>query len=542
MRFGWSSSGIRIITSEVSIRVQVAVLIKMSMKISNTKQVFNQILKFIGFGLLFGIIYAQSPVYTSNQNQYFLHGLAAAGFGNLDVDWLANTIDPTPVFSSLIYITFLIAQNEVIFYLYYIVLMAIYLFSLIGVIRIIFNLQDNESILLFITTLVIIHSAALRFFLGRGIGEEWTFVLEGGVAGQRVLGAVFQPSTFGVLLVLSLYLFLKDNLILALIAVAGATYFHPTYLLSAGILVSAYLGTIIVVDHNIRKAILVGFFAFVLVSPVVIYVFQSFGTTSQDAQQAQAILVHFRIPHHAVISDWLDRTTLVQLGLVSISLWLVRRTRLFPVLLISIMIALTLTIIQVITTSNALALIFPWRISVILVPLATVIIIASIAQAISVRYPAFLERNSRLIEVSCGLALGLVAIAGGLRFGIEYIEKDQATEQAMYQFVRVTQGEEEVYLVPTKMQDFRLETGAPIYVDFKSIPYLDNEVLEWYRRILLATEFYADDSVDCNSLERFHQEGISRVILEDKKSPLSCKTTQEIYRDSYYGIYQINNP
>ena len=514
----------------------------MSMRIHITKQVLYPILRVIAFGLLFGIIYAQSPVYTSNQNQYFLHGLAAAGFGNLDVDWLASTIDPTPVFSFLIYITYLIAQNEFIFYFYYIVLMAIYLFSLIGIIRIVFNLQNHESILLLTTAIVVVHSAALRFFLARGIGDEWTFVLEGGVAGQRVLGAVFQPSTFGVLLVLSLCLFLKDKIIMALIAAAGATYFHPTYLLSAGILVSAYLGTIILVDHNIRKAIWVGFLALLLVTPVVYYVFQSFGTTSQEAQQAQAILVDFRIPHHAVVSEWFDLPTLVQLGLVSISLWFVRKTRLFTVLLISIIIALTLTIIQVVTSSDALALIFPWRISVILVPLAAVIILASITQGISVRYPAFLEQNSRLIKVSCWLALGLVAIAGGLRFGIECIEKDQAIELPMYQFVRVTQGEGEIYLIPTKMQDFRLETGAPIYVDFKSIPYLDDEVLEWYRRIQLATKFYEDNKVDCNSLERLNQEGISRVILEADKGPLSCKTAQEIYHDSYYGIYQINNP
>jgi hypothetical protein len=420
--------------------------------------------------------------------------------------------------------------------------MAIYLYSLIGIIRTIFNLQKHESILLFITTLIIIHSAALRFFLARGIGDEWTFVLEGGVAGQRVLGTVFQPSTFGVLLVLSLFFFLKDKIFLALIVAAVATYFHPTYLLSAAILVSAYIGTIILVDRNYRRAMWVGLVALVLVSPVVFYVFQSFGTTSQDAQQAQDILVHFRIPHHAVVSEWIDITTLVQLVLVSISVWIVRRTRLFSVFLICIMIVLTLTFIQTVTLSNALALIFPWRISVILVPLSTAILLASITQAISERYPAIIKRNSRIIEITCALALGLVAIAGGLRFSIEYVEKNQANEQAMYQFVRATQGEREIYLIPTKMQDFRLETGAPIYVDFKSIPYLDDEVLEWYRRIQLATKFYEDENIACHSMENFRQEGISRVILEADKSLPGCKPAQEIFRDSYYAIYQINNP
>src|SRR5207237_9961378 len=51
---------------------------------------------------LFAVAYAEAPLYYSNQNQYFLHGLADAGYGSLDQDWLANTHDPTPVFSGLV--------------------------------------------------------------------------------------------------------------------------------------------------------------------------------------------------------------------------------------------------------------------------------------------------------------------------------------------------------------------------------------------------------------------------------------------------------
>src|SRR5579883_3127440 len=50
----------------------------------------------------FAAAYGQAPLYYSNQNQYFLHGLAAAGDGQLRADWLARTADPTPVFSGLV--------------------------------------------------------------------------------------------------------------------------------------------------------------------------------------------------------------------------------------------------------------------------------------------------------------------------------------------------------------------------------------------------------------------------------------------------------
>ena len=62
----------------------------------------SSLLTFISWAFVFAVIYAQSPLYTSNQNQYFIHGLASAGYGYLQQDWLANTLDPTPVFSFLV--------------------------------------------------------------------------------------------------------------------------------------------------------------------------------------------------------------------------------------------------------------------------------------------------------------------------------------------------------------------------------------------------------------------------------------------------------
>ena len=52
--------------------------------------------------LAFAVAYTQSPLFYSNQNQYLLHGLAKGGYGHLSHDWLANTHDPTPVFSALV--------------------------------------------------------------------------------------------------------------------------------------------------------------------------------------------------------------------------------------------------------------------------------------------------------------------------------------------------------------------------------------------------------------------------------------------------------
>src|SRR5262249_45263360 len=51
------------------------------------------------------VAYTQLPLYSANQNTYFLHGLANSGSGQLAHDWLAKTADPVPVFSALVQFT-----------------------------------------------------------------------------------------------------------------------------------------------------------------------------------------------------------------------------------------------------------------------------------------------------------------------------------------------------------------------------------------------------------------------------------------------------
>ena len=46
------------------------------------------------------------------------------------------------------------------------------------------------------------------------------------------------------------------------------------------------------------------------------------------------------------------------------------------------------------------------------------------------------------------------------------------------------------HLIAVDLQSFRLYTGAAIFVDFKSVPYQDEEVLEWHRRVMWAHGLY----------------------------------------------------
>ena len=105
-------------------------------------------------------------------------------------------------------------------------------------------------------------------------------------------------------------------------------------------------------------------------------------------------------------------------------------------------------------------------------------------------------------------------------------------------FVQQNKTGRDVYLVPTKMQDFRLATGAPIYVDFKAIPYKDTDVLEWYRRQRLAGKFYRTH--DCDLLMRLaKQDKLTHLVLETNIPPPTCGFLHEMHRDNHFKVFMI---
>jgi len=503
-------------------------------------------LTFLGWSLLFGLAYAQSPLYSSNQNQYFLHGAARAVQGYLSQDWLANTVDSVPVFSLLIELTYRYL-DPFVFYLYYFVLFGIYLLALFDIASHLFEIRRTATTrLVFLALMVVLHSAALRLVSSRLLGAEWEYLFDGGVAGQRLLGPVFQPSCFGVLLLLSLDLFLRRNPYWAVAAAAAAATLHPTYLLGAAVLTLAYLFVTWREMRNLKNALALGMVALLLVLPITVYVVLALGPTSaQVSREAQQVLVEYRIPHHAIPSQWMDTTVLVKLVLVGAALVLARRSRLFPILLLTFLGALALTALQILTGSLTLALLFPWRLSVILVPLATALLTAWLAT----RSPSWLARRGtgrlRWLETLSLATVLVLGFAGIVRFKLESDRNRADAARPMMAFVQATLAPGDVYLIPPKLQEFRLLTGAPIVVDFKSIPYRDVEVLEWYERARHADWFYRDrpEYVDCGLLEEMRQNyGVTHVVLGPYLLELVCPSLHEIYRDANYAVCTLVAP
>jgi hypothetical protein len=526
---------------------------------------------FLFWAVIFGLAYTQAPLYYSNQNQYFLHGLAEGGLGLLKDDWLANTKDPTPIFSFLIATTYRYL-HESLFYVYYIVMLGVYFWALTGLFAVVVPEKPPALIYYgFVAAFVFIHSGLARLISARLTGTDYPWYFQAGVAGQYVLGPTLQPSVFGVLLIVSIYLFVTDRPWWAVVTACLAGILHTTYLLSAGLLVLAYVCYLFGSDRR-RAAFLMAGLAAALVAPSLAYTWFTFGpTTEGDFAYAQEVLAHYRIPHHCEVGRWLDEIAVAQIAWVAVAMWLVRGSKLFLVMFVSFAVSVTLSIAQVSIGSNFLALLFPWRASVYLVPIATAIIFARVAA----RLVPILERRRTSTRLAMA-TLVIVALAGlpaaGLSINLTGAAYQMGTEEdKMMAFVAKYKNKGYVYLIPIElpkppkqpgqisrdfkplvgrgaeaslipieMQPFRLKTGAPVFVDYKAIPYKDTELLEWHQRLQLSRQVHRSKGKDFQkALAAVQARSPVTHIVAPASQLLDGAGLEIVHEDAHYRVYRI---
>ncbi len=497
------------------------------------------ILYFILLSLLMVLIYTQKPLFTSNQNQYFLHGMAKAGLGSLNEDWLANTKEPTPLFSMLVRWTYQGLKNPAWFYFYYAILMGLYSFSLLGILDEFFHIRESTTgFILTATLILILHSAAMRFIFNRFFGTNWMFLFDGGAAGQRLLGTVFQPSVFGVFLVVSFYLFIKGHVYWATILAAAAACIHPTYLFTSALLTTGYLLTIIVEEKNFRKALLSGGLALVLVAPILIYIFNNFMGT-EGAAEARHILIDIRIPHHTLTSFWLDFTVLFKITMILFAMLLIRKQKRIAIpMLVIFSGALLLSTYQIITKDSFLALVFPWRPTALLVPLSSSILVAGFSTWVCGLIKKVRIRS--ILQISCLIILVMLSLAGIWQMNEEFKQYQNLQEAGLYQWVREYSTSGDRFLIPVNIDTFRTNTLRPIYIDYFAIPYRNSDVIQWYHRVLSANKFH--DTGSCLELMYLqHDERITHVITAKDRAQPDCQNLKLVYEDDYFLAYQISS-
>ena len=491
---------------------------------------------------LFGLAHTQWPLYVGKQHTKFLHGLAAAGLGELRGDWLAQTLDPLPLFSGLVFATQRFLDPR-LFYVYHALLLGVYLAAVLCIVAQVSSVgRSPAGPLAFAALFLGVYATLLPPFSYPLFGSSLGWLLQSGVADQYLLNPSFEPGSFGVLLFVSLCAFLARRPYWAASLAAVATLFHSAYLLAAAVLVACYAAIVLWEERRLRKSIGVGLVALLIVLPGLLYNTWVLGpTTAETWQQAQDIIVYFRIPHHSLPELWVDDAVYFQLGVVIAGTLLVWRTRLFPIMLVSLVVAVGLTWLQTVLDSTSLAFLAPWRLSVYLVPLATAILLAkAVGWLSSTLYRAWPDSQVFVAGISV-LFLLIVVLKGAVAIQDSFRVRAQDPRQPLWQFVRDHVQAGDVVVVPSAMAEFRLETGAPVVITYKSHPYKDVEILAWYERLQAVDAFYQEPA--CERLDQLMTEyGATDIVLPVDQSIEPCDRGQVVYQDGQYSVVKVRGP
>lgn len=482
----------------------------------------------LGTAILILVIGGFRILYSSTQLYHFIHGLAKSGFGELSADWFANTNNPWLFFEILVAFT---AKHlgEPFFYLYQFLLTAVYLYSLVGIADHFFQIRtDRFKFFIFLTTILITHAAYWP--------DDFGYTLYSGVATQLIPLDGLVPNSFGSLFLLSILLFLRGKLPGAIAVLAAACYFHPSYLIVGASLVAGYLWALYRQGAPLKRLLLIGGSALLAVFPLVLYFhLLNADATPQQASQAAQILAIIRLPHHTLVADWWDPYALVRFLLMAGGLVVMRKTRLFPVLMTGFLFIALPTALLAIRPSAILGGLMLWRPAIVFVPLSTTLLIAALVNQSFARIDAE-SRLFRWLLLSGWTAVLILVMVQGFGYQIGKIERISLRQNdPVLVFVREDLSPGDLYLFPPDWKmasNFRIETGAPVFADWVQHPWSVLDTLEWYQRYQALEQIYARQNPDrCQqTVDLIDRYGITHLV-----TPLtlnfSCLDWETIYVD-----------
>lgn len=469
------------------------------------------VLGLVAVAVAFALVYGQLPLYTGDHHSALVHGLARAGVGRLELDWLAGTADPAPV-TSLLVAAAASLDAQWLLLVGQAVLIGVYGLALLGLATTLLRIDGLAQRLVLLAALLFVHSW-LAVEVRGGLPDNLRSLATEGLAGQQAPGLTFGPSLFGVLLVVSLFAYARGRPITAIALAGAATILDPAYLLGSIVLCIAYLADTFF-NTGARTTLVRGTaLATVLLSPVALYSLIAFAPAPPAVHEVvQTILADFALPQQAKPDAWFGPDDAVRLGIVAAGLALTWRSALFPVLALATAASAVLAALQLVTASETLALLFPWQLSVVLVPVSTAIVLAAATRVLfalgrggerlASRFtdgpPARVVTAARTgVCVVAGMVIAVSMVIGGERIA----RLDAQPEPGpLGSLVAGEPRPGDLYLVPPRAYELRLDAGVPVYVDLRTHPYEDREVLKWRRRLDEAARVYAGDSLRCASL------------------------------------------
>jgi hypothetical protein len=478
---------------------------------------------FRAIGFVAAVLVASTGVgfsrpFRSNQNTYLLHAVGPS-LSELRADWFLHTADPFPIFTAIARL----AGGTIGFAIASFVL-AVAAFTGLFLIASTLLRTAPRTVRYAVPPLAVLLLSAACYLLPntRVPVLSWVHPFRG-VGGQYLMSvpSLFQPSDCGALMLLGAGIALwaatsrwRRPLWLVAAALAVATCaLHPTYLAPLAIALLGFAIADLVTSRTIRR---LGWYAGAGVAAVAV-VFATNpvarGSLTHDVGEPQRYLAFERIPHHTLLSHWDPHDALLAIIVLAgagLTVWLTRSWWASIVIIACLTVA-ALTALTVEATRNvALAMMFPWRVAVFLVPIATLTGIVWVLRLIAERLQ---HVTAVLVPVAAGMSLVCLTVGTYLTV--------HATNPASESPVRAVRAARPsgVGLIPLELEDVRLNAPAAVYVDRKSHPYAPPDLAEWQRRIAAVRIAETDDGAFCRLI---NTEEIGWVILRRGRTVPVC--------------------
>ena len=209
-----------------------------------------------------------------------------------------------------------------------------------------------------------------------------------------------------------------------------------------------------------------------------------------------------------------------------------KKNRLFIPFFIFGFLSLSLSLLQFFLESKTLALAFPWRSSVFLIPLSSMIIISFLVKKF------FINRsNIKIVGVFLFSIIAIFYFAKN--HFIEDLNKDFRTKLELTKKINKNYDSIERILIPVNLPYIRMNTGLPIFVDWKHHAFKYDEIINWKERMDLAKNFYTSNDFNeqkLNLIKITEIEKISHILIKKENMYNDCKN---LINDDIYALLNV---
>ena len=461
----------------------------------------NSTLAYIFLSLIFVLTIQIFDPFRGNA-AHLIHSIKYFDTNKLENDWIANQAHHLPVFVKFNYFLIKLFSSKIIYFMHGVLLALCSLYLFLISKNLFPKLESrNLTIIWFAFFIILFHENS--FFSG--------------VAGQSVIDIGYQPASFGILFFIGIYYFLIKKYFLCILLVCLGASFHPTYVLHSGFLVLGVLSYLILSKNyqNFFKTLII---YSILILPITLFIIINFLTIDKNLIALGQEILLDRIPHHADIRYWLSYKDLFFFVTYIYALYIVRNKQFFIFFLIFGTCPILLSLIQYFLNVNSIALAFPWRSSVFITPISSVIIFSSWIQKIKL--------DTRKLKI---ISFSLLLLTSTFFFIKSHFIKDLNGEFTkkliLSKKIKNNFDSIERILIPTNLDYIRMYTGLPIFINWKHHAFRFDQLIEWRQRMDLADEFYSNTNKETQLLklkEIQKIENISHILISKNKLKIEC--------------------